>query len=215
MPSTTALSAKFWKRGSRTDATCSSTHSSAPAPAPAPHFAPTGLSMTSSKLGFGLNARAPVAFARVAPASAAALGFETDDAIVARPLQLLDYSDDEATSPRPRSSSGRDAKSADRHLAERVPTDPTALFALAVDWDVVEKRGLVRSRLRPWICKKIAEYLGEEEPTLIDFVTTQLERRAAPQAIQAELALVLEDDAATLVAKLWRVLHFHILKANE
>jgi|TARA_B100000475_G_scaffold81526_1_gene58794 RNA-binding protein 25 len=71
----------------------------------------------------------------------------------------------------------------------------------------------VRSKLRPWVAKKIAEYLGEEEPTLIDFVLSCLDRRARPEEILDELALVLEEDAQVLVVKLWRVLLFHAAKA--
>ena len=59
-----------------------------------------------------------------------------------------------------------------------------------------------------------AEYLGEEEPTLIDFVASCLARRANPEEIRSELALVLDDDAETLVVKLWRVLLFHAAKAG-
>lgn len=71
----------------------------------------------------------------------------------------------------------------------------------------------MRAKLRPWVAKKIAEYLGEEEPTLIDFVCSCLDRRADPREILGELALVLDDDATVLVVKLWRVLLFHAAKA--
>ena len=77
----------------------------------------------------------------------------------------------------------------------------------------VERHSITRVKLRPWVAKKIAEYLGEEEPTLIDFVTACLDRRARPEEIQDELALVLEEDAQVLVVKLWRVLLFHAAKA--
>lgn len=30
-------------------------------------------------------------------------------------------------------------------------------------------------RVRPWINKKIIEYIGEEEPTLVDFVCSKVE----------------------------------------
>ena len=44
-------------------------------------------------------------------------------------------------------------------------------------------------------------------------VTACLDRRARPEEIQDELALVLEEDAQVLVVKLWRVLLFHAAKA--
>ena len=70
----------------------------------------------------------------------------------------------------------------------------------------------MRQKLQPWVAQKMTEYLGEEEPTIIDFVATQLEARVAPTKIEEDLALVLEDDAKVLVVKLWRVLHFHAAK---
>lgn len=33
---------------------------------------------------------------------------------------------------------------------------------------------LMDRRIRPWINKKIIEYIGEEEPTLVDFVCSKV-----------------------------------------
>ena len=92
------------------------------------------------------------------------------------------------------------------------PVSPAPPFATRAPRQV-ERHAIVRSKLRPWVAKKIAEYLGEEEPTLIDFVLSCLDRRARPEEILDELALVLEEDAQVLVVKLWRVLLFHAAKA--
>lgn len=62
--------------------------------------------------------------------------------------------------------------------------------------------------MKPWITKKIIEYLGEEEPTLIDFVVTKMGERMIPQEILAQLQFVLEDEAEVFVIKLWRCVAF-------
>ena len=79
----------------------------------------------------------------------------------------------------------------------------------------MERAGVVQAKLRPWVAKQIAEYLGEEEPTLINYICSCLGRRAKPEEIRDELALVLDEDAQTMVVKLWRVLLFHAAKAAQ
>lgn len=36
-------------------------------------------------------------------------------------------------------------------------------------WSVL-LQSLVKTRIKPWVNKKIVEYIGEEEPTLVDFI---------------------------------------------
>lgn len=38
-------------------------------------------------------------------------------------------------------------------------------------------------RIRPWINKKIIEYIGEPEPTLVDFICSKVLNHSAPQSI--------------------------------
>lgn len=65
--------------------------------------------------------------------------------------------------------------------------------------------------MKPWVTKKIVEYLGEEEPTLIDFVVSKMAGRMSPEEILSQLAFVLEDEAEVFVIKLWRFVTFQFL----
>ena len=58
--------------------------------------------------------------------------------------------------------------------------------------------------MAPWVSKKIADYLGEEEPMLIKYVLEMLTEHSTAQSIIEKLAVVLEDEAETFVIKLWR-----------
>lgn len=59
--------------------------------------------------------------------------------------------------------------------------DREELFAYLINWQVVETQGIIQAKMRPWIVKKIIEYLGEEEKTLTEFILTKLGQRASPQ----------------------------------
>eukprot|EP00630_Chrysocystis_fragilis_P007613 CAMPEP_0197387542 /NCGR_PEP_ID=MMETSP1165-20131217/587_1 /TAXON_ID=284809 /ORGANISM="Chrysocystis fragilis, Strain CCMP3189" /LENGTH=470 /DNA_ID=CAMNT_0042912869 /DNA_START=258 /DNA_END=1670 /DNA_ORIENTATION=- len=182
------------------------------------HEEPTHMAQTTAKLGFGLSKHAA---AKKTPLPQKPALFAPDEAKTPRPLKRLDDDDDDDDDDNGNGGEKpRDAPRADdddaraKKIAETIPTDKTQLFAMALDWDTIEAKRLVRAKLRPWIAKRMHEYLGADEPTLTDFVATQLDHRADPDAIATELALVLDDDAHTFVHNLWRVLHFHAKKAT-
>ena len=50
---------------------------------------------------------------------------------------------------------------------------------------------------------------------MINYVCSCLGRRARPGEIRDELALVLDEDAQTMVVKRWRVLLIHAAKAAQ
>ena len=45
-------------------------------------------------------------------------------------------------------------------------------------------------RIRPWINKKIAEYIGEPEPILVDFICSKILVGSTPQAILDDVQTV-------------------------
>lgn len=65
-------------------------------------------------------------------------------------------------------------------------------------------------RIRPWVTKKIAEYMGEKEVDLIDFVCTLLSNRTDGSTVLREVAIVLDDEAEKFVIHMWRLLIFEL-----
>jgi RNA-binding protein 25 len=49
---------------------------------------------------------------------------------------------------------------------------------------------LMEKRIRPWINKKIVEYIGEPEPTLVDFICSKVLGRSAPRSILEDVVMV-------------------------
>lgn len=68
--------------------------------------------------------------------------------------------------------------------------------------------------MEPWVSKKIVEYLGEDEPTLLEFLLKKLQQHARAVEILEELQLVLDDDAEVFVKLLWRKLAFEAVRAR-
>jgi RNA-binding protein 25 len=100
-----------------------------------------------------------------------------------------------------------------KSLVDAIPTAKAELFRTPVDWATVDRAGIVGAKMRPWIHKKIAEYLGEPEETLVTFVVGKLQEHSAPGPVLEELELVLEDDAEVFMVKLWRMLIFEAMRA--
>ncbi|CAK4716998.1 unnamed protein product [Aphanomyces euteiches] len=98
-------------------------------------------------------------------------------------------------------------------IIKNIPTDAKGLFRYPMDWRAVEQYKLVDEKMKPWVKKKIVEYLGEEEDTLIGFILRQLSQRAGAQSIVDELTPVLEQDAEVFVMSMWRKLIFEVIRA--
>lgn len=66
--------------------------------------------------------------------------------------------------------------------------------------------------MRPWISKKITEFLGEEEPTLVDYIVTSTQEHVKASQMLELLQTILDDEAEMFVLKMWRMLIFEIKK---
>lgn len=89
-----------------------------------------------------------------------------------------------------------------KDLIERIPTAKSELFNFEIVWEFVDE-ALIEKRVKPWINKKICDYIGDEEPSLVAFICEKIVDRATPQKILGDLAMVssvsLFDDNTFLV----------------
>ena len=102
-----------------------------------------------------------------------------------------------------------DKKKLQRELIESIPSDKSKLFAYPLDWGVVDD-WLMSHRIKPWVNKKIVQYIGEEEGTLVDFICDKIRMRYPPDKIQQDITMVLDEEAEVFVMKMWRLLIFEI-----
>ena len=72
----------------------------------------------------------------------------------------------------------------------------------------------MNTKLRPWIAKKVKEYVGEEDKSLIQFVVDCLKQRAPPQTVETNLVEVLDADAERFTMLLWKMVVFETLRSQ-
>lgn len=96
-----------------------------------------------------------------------------------------------------------------KSLIEKIPTEKDALFAYHLDWSAIDNN-LMEKKIRPWINKKIIEYIGEPEPTLVDFICSKVLAGSQPQIILEDVQMVLDEEAEVFVVKMWRLLIYEV-----
>lgn len=72
----------------------------------------------------------------------------------------------------------------------------------------------LHERMRPWISKKITEFLGEEETTLVDYIVSSTQDHVKASQMLEMLQVILDDEAEMFVLKMWRMLIFEIKKVE-
>ncbi|KAI1209589.1 uncharacterized protein F4807DRAFT_427264 [Annulohypoxylon truncatum] len=131
---------------------------------------------------------------------------------------LLEDEDEDATSRRQlipiqfepaaaAAMSDEERDQAVRSLAQEIPNEKEGLWEWDVKWDYLDE-GVIREKLRPFVEKKLVEYLGVQEQLLIEVVEEHLRKHAKPGELVEELAEALDDEAEALVKKLWRMVIF-------
>ena len=73
-----------------------------------------------------------------------------------------------------------------RQLAAEIPTEKEGLWAWDVKWEFLDD-ALIAEKLRPFVEKKIVEYLGVQEQLLVEVVEEHVRTRGKPQELVEQL----------------------------
>ncbi|KAA8533138.1 hypothetical protein F0562_033329 [Nyssa sinensis] len=98
-----------------------------------------------------------------------------------------------------------------KQLIDMIPKTKEELFSYEINWAIYDKNEL-QDRMRPWISKKITEFLGEEETSLVDYIVSATREHVKASEMLERLQSIFDDEAEMLVLKMWRMLIFEIKK---
>ncbi|KRX94798.1 RNA-binding protein 25, partial [Trichinella pseudospiralis] len=85
-----------------------------------------------------------------------------------------------------------------KSLIDKIPSSKEELFKYEIHWEYVDQL-LIDRRIKPWISKKIIEYIGEEEASLVDFISEKVLDRSTPQGLLDDISMVLDEEAGVFI----------------
>eukprot|EP00002_Diphylleia_rotans_P003041 TRINITY_DN1202_c0_g1_i6.p1 TRINITY_DN1202_c0_g1~~TRINITY_DN1202_c0_g1_i6.p1 ORF type:complete len:388 (-),score=82.79 TRINITY_DN1202_c0_g1_i6:379-1542(-) len=100
-----------------------------------------------------------------------------------------------------------------KRLIDSIPREKEGLFGMPLNWEVA-LGGEIMPKIRTYVSKKIAEYLGFADESITNIVLDKLRKRITPQELTEELLGLLESDADHFVVMLWRKIIFETLCAQ-
>lgn len=103
---------------------------------------------------------------------------EEANATAKRPLPTLKFD----TAAEAAGLSDEERAQAARQLAAEIPTEKEGLWAWDVKWEFVDE-SVLSEQLKPFVEKKIMEYLGIQEQMLVDVVEEHIRKRGPPQEL--------------------------------
>lgn len=136
---------------------------------------------------------------------------EEDGALISDERREKTHDRDKDRVDKPKSENKKivDAK----QLIDMIPRTKEELFSYDINWAVYEKHEL-HDRMRPWISKKIVEFLGEEESTLVEYIVSCTKDHVHASKMLELLQSILDVEAEMFVLKMWRMLIFEIKKVE-
>ena len=92
-------------------------------------------------------------------------------------------------------------------IAKSIPTSTEELFAFPIRYEFLTKE-VIESQIRPFVEKKVVEYLGVQEELLVEAVLDGLRDRKGAREVAGVLEEALEEEGEVLVRKVWRLAVF-------
>jgi len=109
----------------------------------------------------------------------------------------------------------KDCRSQSNPLITSIPSSWEDVKNYVIDWQTFDSIRLNEgtSQMQKWIGQKVAELLGEAEPSMTQFIYDKVCEHTPPDALYKDLLAVLDEDTEAFVRKLYRMVVYEIKKA--
>ena len=97
---------------------------------------------------------------------------------------------------------------AQRQLARDIPNGKEGLWKWPVAWEHLPQKNIDKD-IKQWAANKVLELTGVQEEMLVDAIVDNLKSKGAPQPLVENLEVALDDEAESLVKKLWRMVIYY------
>ncbi|KAK3109465.1 hypothetical protein LTR53_017261 [Teratosphaeriaceae sp. CCFEE 6253] len=111
---------------------------------------------------------------------------------------------DLSTAPNGQDLTDDERATARQQLAAEIPTAAEALFATPLNYRYLTP-AVIEAEIRPFVVKKVVEYLGVQEDLLVETVVAGLGERKQARELIGELEGALEEESEVLIRKVWRL----------
>ncbi|CAD2083945.1 RNA-binding protein 25, putative [Plasmodium vinckei lentum] len=104
-------------------------------------------------------------------------------------------------------------------ILEKIPSEEEDIFNYPIEWDILKLKDNISTKLKPWIYKKITEYIGADEKEVIEeisnFFVEQILKETAPKDMLSEAEKFLDSDGKKFIINMYRLIVFEQLKIKN
>ena len=102
-----------------------------------------------------------------------------------------------------------------KQLYAKLPKDRDTILKAEISWTLLFRHDIVEKVGRPWIGKKIKDYMGVEESSVVQMILRLLSTKPTPQTLRDKPKDILDEKTDEFVMKLWQTLLFENMKIDE
>ncbi|SBT79804.1 conserved Plasmodium protein, unknown function [Plasmodium malariae] len=106
-----------------------------------------------------------------------------------------------------------------KKILDKVPSTEEEIFNFPIQWNVLNLKDNISTKLKPWIYKKITEYIGTDEKEIIEEISNyfveQILKETAPKDMVVEAEKFLDSDGKKFILNMYRLIIFEQLKIAD